>query len=201
MRNIIQYVLCLHSQLRVTHWISFLCQFSLSLWCFWFGLPSQCIHQRVSQACLLCIMKPSKSHLPLILCRGEENGKWMFANNMLSHYFISEESQKRCKNVVNVWLKVSLAGLHISDSFVYQRNTIELKKKKRKICCIVYKVMFIQYFNITSDFRGRYLNRILYLHVKMSTAVYWYSAAIYNKGFDRYFWSLYNIIVFSFCCI
>lgn len=48
MRNIIQYVLCLHSQIRVTHWISFLCQFSRSLWCFWFGLPSQCIHHRVS---------------------------------------------------------------------------------------------------------------------------------------------------------
>lgn len=26
--------------------------------------------------------------------------------------------------------------------------------------------MLIQYFNIISDFRGYYLNRILYLHVK-----------------------------------
>lgn len=44
-----------------------------------------------------------------------------------------------------------------------ESNCIE---ERREICCIVYKVMFIQYFNITSDFRGRYLNRILYLHVK-----------------------------------
>lgn len=37
-----------------------------------------------------------------------------------------------------------------------------------KTCCILYIswVMFIQYFNISSDFRGCYLNRILYLHVK-----------------------------------
>lgn len=52
-------------------------------------------------------------------------------NNTQPHCFFSEESQKRCKNVVNVLLKVSLAGLHISDSFVYQRNTIALKKDKR----------------------------------------------------------------------
>lgn len=64
---------------------------------------------------------------------------------------------------MNVRLKVSLSGLNISDSFVYQRNTIE---ESSEICCSVYKVMFIQYFNITSDFRGHYLNRILYLHVK-----------------------------------
>lgn len=60
---------------------------------------------------------------------------------------------------------MSLAGLHISDSFVYQRNTIALKKQER-FAVMYIKVMFIQYFNITSDFRGRYLNTILYLHVK-----------------------------------
>lgn len=76
---------------------------------------------------------------------------------------VLKNPKQRCKNVVNVRLKVSLSGLHISDSFVYQRNTIE---ESSEICCSVYKVMFIQYFNITSDFRGHYLNRILYLHVK-----------------------------------
>lgn len=43
-RNEIYYIsLCLHSQIRATHWISFLRQLSLSLWCssfflFWFAL-------------------------------------------------------------------------------------------------------------------------------------------------------------------
>lgn len=61
-------------------------------------------------------------------------------SNILSRHFFSEVSKKkkkeekkkkRCKNVVNVWLKVSLAELHISDSFVYQRNTIAFEKEER----------------------------------------------------------------------
>lgn len=65
-------------------------------------------------------------------CVGVRNSKWMLVNNnMLSRYFLFWRIPKRCKNVVNVWLKVSLAGLHISDSFVYQRNTITLKKEER----------------------------------------------------------------------
>lgn len=72
------------------------------------------------------------SPIYLSLYVGVKKSKWMLVNNdMLSHYFFSEESKKRCKNVVNVWLKVSLAGLHISDSFVYQRNTIALKIEER----------------------------------------------------------------------
>lgn len=65
---------------------------------------------------------------------GVKKSKWMLVNNnMLSHYFLfwRIQKKKRCKNVVNVWLKVSLAGLHISDSFVYQRNTIALKIEER----------------------------------------------------------------------
>lgn len=44
-------------------------------------------------------------------------------------------------------------------------------EESSEICCSVYKVMFIQYFNITSDFRGRYLNRILYLHVNVNSSL------------------------------
>lgn len=63
--------LCLHSQIRATHWIYFLSGLSISkVYFFCFGLPWQCVHQRVSRAGLLCNMKWSESHLPFTLCGG-----------------------------------------------------------------------------------------------------------------------------------
>lgn len=108
---------------------------SLSLWCvlFWFCPDSVFTRESLmARAGLPCVeWVPFTFHSQC----GVTKSKWMLVNNdMLSHHFFSEESKKkkkRCKNVVNVWLKVSLAGLHISDSFVYQRNTIALKKEER----------------------------------------------------------------------
>lgn len=156
--------LCLHSQIRATHWISFSVRsLSLSLsasgvWLFRFCLT---------------VFSPESLFMGSLLCDilslpvwGWKIAKWMLvSNNMLSrNFFFWRIPKKRCKNVVNVWWKC-----HLQDCTcltVLFTKGIHCIEERREICCIVYKVMFIQYFNITSDFRGRYLNRILYLHVK-----------------------------------
>lgn len=106
--------------------------FLLSLVFFWFKLPWWCIHQRVSWAGLLCHIKQSPISFSLQVQGGKEQ---MNVSKQPQCYIpfclFLKNPKKSCKNVVNVWLKVSLAGLHISDSFVYQRNTIALKKEKR----------------------------------------------------------------------
>lgn len=162
---------------RATHWISFLCQVSFSLCSIL--LLSVVLVGPIQRVSWTGVTPTYLSSLPVW-----GGGRKKEQMNVRKHHpVVSVPKNPKCKNVMNVWLKVSLAGLHISDSFVYQRKTVALKKAVRFAVVYIYKVMFIQYFNITSDFRGRYLNMILYLTCKMSTAVYWYSAAIYNKGF------------------
>lgn len=95
-----------------------------SQWCsvflllFWFAL-----FQKVSQA----------GATPLPFSEKEQT-------NVSKHdpiISVLKNPKQRCKNVVNVRLKVSLSGLHVSDSFVYQRNTIALKRAVRfAVVCI-----------------------------------------------------------------
>lgn len=98
-------------------------------------------------------------------CVGVKNSKWMLVNNMLSRYFLFLKNPKKMQKCCECMIEsVTCRTAHFWQFCLPKEyNYIE---ERRKICCIVYKVMFIQYFNITSDFRGRYLNRILYLHVK-----------------------------------
>lgn len=107
------------------------CQVSLFLWWFFcqFVLlfPDSVLtnsHGRVA-------LQPEVEKSPIYcsLCAGMQKSKWMLENNYILPLFSSEESPK--KVVANVRLKMSLAGLHISDSFVYQRNTTALKKEER----------------------------------------------------------------------
>lgn len=144
----------------MTHWIPFfLSGLSFSLVFFvCFGLPWQCTHQSHGQVCST-IWSRVESHLLFTLCWGEKE-QMNVSKPQYYPIILFWKIQKRCKNVANVWLKVSLGGQFCLPK---EYNCIE---ERREICCIVYKVMFIQYFNITSDFRGRYLNRILYLHDK-----------------------------------
>jgi len=98
--------------------------------------------------------------------------KWMLLNkllnNVLSLLFCiiylneSKKMQKYCECTVE---SVTCGTAHFWKLCLpkeYSLNEVE------KICYVLYIswVMLIQYFNISSDFRGCYLNRILYLHVK-----------------------------------
>lgn len=113
----------------------FSCQVSLSQWCLLFCFGSFCpdnVFTRESHGQVSSAVRSGVSPIYLSPCVGVTNSRWMLVNNMLSRVSLfSWRIPKRCKNVVNVWLKVSLAGLHISDSFVYQRNTITLKNEER----------------------------------------------------------------------
>lgn len=125
-----------------------LCQVSsFSLRCpfvgFAFSLyPWQCIHRRA----LLCATPTGVSPINLSLPRAKKHECQQTTTTTSSRVSFSEESKRKqtnkqtkkgCKNVVNVWFKVSLAGLHISDSFVYQRNTncIEEKEERFLLYC------------------------------------------------------------------
>lgn len=119
------------------HTLDFFCLSGLSfaivifLFCFALFCPDV-IFTRESPGQICSANEVESSPIYLSLCLGVKKSKWMLVNNnMFSELYCSWRIQKRCKNVVNVWLKVSLAGLHISDSFVYQRNTIALKKEER----------------------------------------------------------------------
>lgn len=136
--EILAYILlCLHSQIRATHWISFLCQVSFSLWCYFALFCPDSVFTRESRGhvCSAPSSRASPSYLSLRVW-GEKEQMNVSKQQRVIPLFLSwriqkKQTKKRCKNVVNVWLKVSLAGLHISDSFVYQRNTIALKKEER----------------------------------------------------------------------
>lgn len=154
---------CLHSQISATHWISFspsgLSFFTaVSFLVVCFDLPN--IFTGQSHAC---------SESLFTLSVGWKRANWMLANNnnnKLSPLFLflnnpKKKMQKCCECMIE---SVTCRTAHFWQFCLPKEyNCIE---ERREICCIVYKVMFIQYFNITSDFRGRYLNRILYLHVK-----------------------------------
>lgn len=161
--------LCLHSQIRATHWIYFLCQVSQSQRCFffllWFALTIYSPESFMGSSALQYEVEwvPFTFHSMW----GVKKSKWMLVNNnMLSHYFLfwriqKKKMQKCCECMIE---SVTCRTAHFWQFCLPKEyNCIE---DRREICCIVYKVMFIQYFNITSDFRGCYLNRILYLHVK-----------------------------------
>lgn len=129
-----------------THWISFLCQVSFPLYgvwffffkwfyflCFWFAL-----FQEVSRAGATPLPFPNKEQ-----------------TNVSKHdpvISVLKNPKQRCKNVVNVRLKVSLSGLHISDSFVYQRNPITLKRAVRfAVVCIKWCLFSILTLQVTSE--------------------------------------------------
>lgn len=82
-----------------------------------------------------------------------------------SHHFSSEKSKTKMQKCCECRIEsVTFRTAHFWQFCLPKEyNCIE---ESCEICCSVYKVMFLQYFNITSDFRGHYLNRILYLHVK-----------------------------------
>lgn len=124
-----------------THWILFLRQVSFPLYgvwfyflmCFWFAL-----FQEVSRA----------GATPFPFSDKEQT-------NVSKHdpiISVPKNPKQRCKNVVNVRLKVSLSGLHISDSFVYQRNTITLKRAVRfAVVCIKWCLSSILTLQVTSE--------------------------------------------------
>lgn len=138
LRDTSLHLLCLHSRMRATHWIicDFLsglsfCSMLFSVCFSWFALT---VHSAVSWAGLLHGSRWSESHLLFTPCWSEKEQMNVSKQTILSHRSLltnPKKKKKRCKNVANVWLKVSLVGLHISDSFVYQRNTIALKKEEK----------------------------------------------------------------------
>lgn len=127
--------LCLHSQIRATHWIYFLCQVSQSQRCFFFVVvcPDNIFTREFhGQFCSAIWSGVSPIYLSLYVGGEKEQMNVSKQQHVIPLFsFLKNPKKKRCKNVVNVWLKVSLAGLHISDSFVYQRNTIALKIEER----------------------------------------------------------------------
>ncbi len=171
MRDISLHFLCLQPQIRATHWISFsvrslficnVCFFFFLMLC----LPWQCIHQRLSPHGQVCsaISRGTKSQLPFAALWGEKKQMNVSKQQVIPSFLswrIQKKMQKCCECMIE---SVTCRTAHFWQFCLPKEyNCIE---ERREICCIVYKVMFIQYFNITSDFRGRYLNRILYLHVK-----------------------------------
>lgn len=93
---------------------------------------------------------------------------WQRANECQqtrSCHFSSEESKTKMQKCCECKIEsVTFRTAHFWQFCLPKES--DYIEESSEICCSVYKVMFIQYFNITSDFRGCYLNRILYLHVK-----------------------------------
>lgn len=87
-----------------------------------------------------------------------------------SHHFSSKESKTKMQKCCECKIEsVTFRTAHfwqfcLPKEYSYIDESSEIR-------CSVYKVMFIQYFSITSDFRGHYLNRILYLHVNVNSSL------------------------------
>lgn len=145
-RDTTLHILYLHSQIRATHWIYFLCQVFLFV-----CLPWQCIHQSPMDRSAL------QYKVEQVPCTLHSGWGWKTANECsltAVHYpysFSEESKKKRCKNVENVWLNVSVAGLHMSDSFVYQRNTIALKTERVAVLYIKWCLFSILTLQVTSE--------------------------------------------------
>lgn len=131
-----------------------------SLWCACVVLvsPWQSIHQRGS-----ALQHPIYSEL------GWKKDEQTNVSKHVTPSFLfwRIHKKRREKNAKMLWMYDWTC--HLQDctflTVLFTKGILNALNKRREICCIVYKVMFIQYFNITSDFRGRYLNRILYLYM------------------------------------
>lgn len=144
---------CLHSQIGSTHWTSFLPS----------GLISSPMLFDLFIVILVCPLPESltgRSDSFTFLWKEQTNVK-----QTRSHLFSSEESKTKMQKCCECKIEsVTFRTAHFWQFCLPKEyNCI---KESSEIRCSVYKVTFIQYFNITSDFRGHYLNRILYLHVK-----------------------------------
>jgi len=161
--------LCLHSQIRATHWIYFLCQVSQSQRCFFFVVvcPDNIFTREFhGQFCSAIWSGVSPIYLSLYVGGEKEQMNVSKQQHVIPLFsFLKNPKKKKMQKCCECMIEsVTCRTAHFWQFCLPKEyNCIE---DRREICCIVYKVMFIQYFNITSDFRGCYLNRILYLHVK-----------------------------------